>query len=321
MNMRIPAASPCGPSGFGFELTFRLRRDPSDLSPPTWPASLLQSLARYVFRANAQLRPGDHIPWHSPLDRPPHLNSQQHIQSGSGANNETKSVKLSCDKEAVVGTSKPSSIRHMLVVRDPQLKKIITPYGYVEFLQIVGLMDDELQLVQRWTGLRLAGLLRGESYRDVGIEAVGTAGHVVHNIDSADCPLLGTISSVAVSDSSAESAANLEASLSLGGPLLVTDMRRHSSLLVLRPGLAQLAEAAVTRQGSSLSGVTLRLLAWRAPPCSLKPSVSVGSNGGETGGAETTGSFSAKFDWIASLIPGELEAETQRRRTQVNITG
>lgn len=39
-----------GPSGFGFELTFRLLKDSSETSPPTWPARLMQSLAKYVFK-------------------------------------------------------------------------------------------------------------------------------------------------------------------------------------------------------------------------------------------------------------------------------
>jgi len=40
-----------GSSGFGFELTFRLRREPGETAPPTWPATLLQALARYVFQS------------------------------------------------------------------------------------------------------------------------------------------------------------------------------------------------------------------------------------------------------------------------------
>lgn len=37
------------PSGFGFELTFRLKKSPDETAPPTWPATLMQSLAKYVF--------------------------------------------------------------------------------------------------------------------------------------------------------------------------------------------------------------------------------------------------------------------------------
>lgn len=42
---------PEGVSGFGFELSFRLKREPEELSPPTWPATLMQSLAKYVFQS------------------------------------------------------------------------------------------------------------------------------------------------------------------------------------------------------------------------------------------------------------------------------
>lgn len=46
------AANPDDSSGYGFELTFRLDCDDilSSSSPLTWPAELLQSLARYVFQ-------------------------------------------------------------------------------------------------------------------------------------------------------------------------------------------------------------------------------------------------------------------------------
>jgi suppressor of fused-like protein len=39
------------PSGFGFELTFRLKREDGETAPPTWPAALMQALARYVFQS------------------------------------------------------------------------------------------------------------------------------------------------------------------------------------------------------------------------------------------------------------------------------
>ena len=40
-----------GPSGYGFEITFRLKREVDETAPPTWPAELMQSLARYVFQS------------------------------------------------------------------------------------------------------------------------------------------------------------------------------------------------------------------------------------------------------------------------------
>lgn len=42
---------PDGMSGFGFELSFRLKREPEESAPPTWPAELMQGLARYVFQS------------------------------------------------------------------------------------------------------------------------------------------------------------------------------------------------------------------------------------------------------------------------------
>ena len=43
-----------GPSGFGFELTFRLKREVGETAPPTWPAELMQGLARYVFQSGTR---------------------------------------------------------------------------------------------------------------------------------------------------------------------------------------------------------------------------------------------------------------------------
>ena len=43
-----------GTSGFGFELSMRVKREPGDINPPTWPAALMQALSRYVFQSGAQ---------------------------------------------------------------------------------------------------------------------------------------------------------------------------------------------------------------------------------------------------------------------------
>lgn len=44
-------SGPDTPSGFGFELTFRLKREVGETGPPTWPATLMQALAKYVFQS------------------------------------------------------------------------------------------------------------------------------------------------------------------------------------------------------------------------------------------------------------------------------
>lgn len=64
-----PATSPEAASGYGFELTFRLRREDGQTQPPTWPASLLNSIAKYVFESENRLVSGDHINWSKPLDK------------------------------------------------------------------------------------------------------------------------------------------------------------------------------------------------------------------------------------------------------------
>lgn len=89
-----------GLSGFGFELTFRLRKERGETAPPTWPAAVMQGLAKYVFQSGNVLCDGDHVSWHCPLD-----NSE-------------------------------SRIEHMLMTEDPQLETVVTPLGKVTYIQV-----------------------------------------------------------------------------------------------------------------------------------------------------------------------------------------
>ncbi|KAL0616423.1 Suppressor of fused-like protein [Plecturocebus cupreus] len=67
-----------GPSGFGFELTFRLKRETGESAPPTWPAELMQGLARYVFQSV----------WEAEAGRSP----QNRVQDQPGQHGETPSL-------------------------------------------------------------------------------------------------------------------------------------------------------------------------------------------------------------------------------------
>lgn len=49
-----------------------------------------------------------------------------------------------------------SRIQHMLMTRDIQLNTAHTPFGNVDFVQIVGVCADELRASQQWNG---AGIL------------------------------------------------------------------------------------------------------------------------------------------------------------------
>ncbi|XP_060525731.1 suppressor of fused homolog isoform X2 [Cylas formicarius] len=117
-------SGPNGLSGFGFELSFRLKREANEASPPTWPATLMQSLAKYVFQSGNILCSGDHVSWHCALD-----NSESRIQ-------------------------------HMLMTTDVQLNTAHTPFGSVDFVQIVGICADELKAAQQWNGAGVLDILR-----------------------------------------------------------------------------------------------------------------------------------------------------------------
>lgn len=115
-------------SGMGFELTFRLLKTPNDGDkPPSWPANLLQDLARYVFQTGNRLCSGDNVPWGKSLNK----------------------------------TMPPTTkIKHMLICDDPQVPRTETPFGWVDFLQIVGVCEEELEKASRSNGKSVLNLLK-----------------------------------------------------------------------------------------------------------------------------------------------------------------
>ncbi|XP_065370750.1 suppressor of fused homolog [Calliphora vicina] len=123
-------------SGMGFELTFRLQKTQEELReeqenpskprrPPTWPANLLQSIARYCFQTGNSLCIGDNIPWRKSLD----------------------------------GKSS-SRLQNILIAQDAQIGTLETPFGMVDFCQIVGVTDEELEQASRWNGRGVLNYLR-----------------------------------------------------------------------------------------------------------------------------------------------------------------
>ncbi len=104
-----------GRSGFGFELTMRVRREVEDESPPSWVFTLLQGLARYVFETQNVFGVGHHMNLDAPLAK-----------------------------------DRDTSLSAIVFAREPELSSMTTPNGHVDFLQVVGVTEDELALVQRW---------------------------------------------------------------------------------------------------------------------------------------------------------------------------
>lgn len=106
-------------SGFGFELTFRLAAAEGSTeadSPPTWPMSLLQNLARYVFQTGNVLEAGHHL-----------------------------------DANGPIAADHATALCHLAFVEDPQLPARDTPNGRLQFLQAVGLTDDEHAAILAWS--------------------------------------------------------------------------------------------------------------------------------------------------------------------------
>lgn len=103
-------------SGYGFELTFRLKRG-KEKQPPTWPVSLLQNLARYVFSSGNAFGPGHHMNANGP-------------------------IALETDTQLTA----------LGFRTDPELGELDTPNGHFMFLQVVGLTEDEMDAMMCWNG-------------------------------------------------------------------------------------------------------------------------------------------------------------------------
>lgn len=117
-------------SGFGFELTFRLARQPGDAQPPTWPMNLVQNLARYVFSSGNVFAPGHHMPLNSPI-----------------------------------ALSEKTELVALFFAEDPELPTIDTPHGRLRFVQMVAATQDELEAVQGWNSDGMLRLMHAKNPR------------------------------------------------------------------------------------------------------------------------------------------------------------
>ena len=114
-------------SGFGFELTFRLAAQAGDGKsgePPAWPMNLMQNLARYVFNSGNVFEAGHHL-----------------------------------DANGPIALDTDTRLRHLAFVADPQLPAINTANGRLNFLQLVGVTDDEMAAIRRWSTLGVLAVL------------------------------------------------------------------------------------------------------------------------------------------------------------------
>lgn len=87
---------------------------------------MLQNIVLFIviFISGNTLCASDHVSWHCALD-----NSESRIQ-------------------------------HMLMTTDHQLNSAQTPFGTVDFVQIVGICTEELKATQQWNGSGILDILR-----------------------------------------------------------------------------------------------------------------------------------------------------------------
>lgn len=118
-ELYIKESSDAAASGYGFELTFRLAAaadERADGTPPVWPMNLLQNLARYVFGSGNVFEDGHHL-----------------------------------DANGPIALETDTRLRHLAFIADPQLPARDTANGHLQFLQLVGLTDEEMAAVKRWS--------------------------------------------------------------------------------------------------------------------------------------------------------------------------
>jgi photosystem II stability/assembly factor-like uncharacterized protein/tetratricopeptide (TPR) repeat protein len=111
-------------SGYGFELTLRLAREPDAEEPPGWALNFLQNLGRYVFGTGNRFALGHKMGLNGPI-------ALEH----------------------------DTAITAICFAEDPELGELASEYGQARFLQIVGITDDEYRLAQEWSTTGLLEIL------------------------------------------------------------------------------------------------------------------------------------------------------------------
>jgi hypothetical protein len=112
-------------SGWGFEFTFRLKREDTGEEPPLWPVSLMQNLARYVYESGNVFASGHYLPLNGPI-----------------------------------ALEKVTSLHAAMFIEDPELRTIETPHGKLQFLLLVGATLDELAAARAWNTGKLLTMMR-----------------------------------------------------------------------------------------------------------------------------------------------------------------
>ncbi len=121
---------------FDFELTFRVHKRGA-ISCPEWAVSLLEDVAAYLrsdHGAARQVGKGHHFEMHAPFGVDQHA---WHPLDDAGTDGQ-------------LGIGGDSGMHALVVAEDPELRPVRVPAGYLRFLQLVGITQDELQALKSW---------------------------------------------------------------------------------------------------------------------------------------------------------------------------
>lgn len=116
----LPTSPDEFPSGFGIELTFRVKCNSEEEwnnDPPEWPGQLIQKLAKWVSKTDNVFGAGDHV----------------------------------CLDWSLNPEDDESLVRQILTTVDTQLDEVETTFGKIKFIQLVGVCQEELQAAQEWS--------------------------------------------------------------------------------------------------------------------------------------------------------------------------
>jgi hypothetical protein len=114
-------------SGFGFELTMRVRSD--EPTPPLWPVELLSKLGKYVYQTQSVFEHGHRLDPRGPI----------------------------------TGGNPPTSLTALAFADDPVFAPTDTPLGRVEFITVVGITAEELERMKASTTDTVLAELRTQS--------------------------------------------------------------------------------------------------------------------------------------------------------------
>lgn len=112
-------------SGYGFELTFRLKKDRNETDIPNWAINFLNNISSYVFRTGTIFNEGHYLNTNGPIS-----------------------------------TSKDTDLKAIVFSKDIKLKDTVkTPNGEMKFIQVTGITIDELEAMIAWNPDKVLKLL------------------------------------------------------------------------------------------------------------------------------------------------------------------